>query len=638
MKKSVLSIFITLCMLLSFVPTLAFADTVQLSGDGTEANPYIISNEAELFAFADIVNGTNGAVQNTAACAEVTNKIVSSVANGVKIKWTPMGSLSSPYMGTFTCNNDCSIEYMEINTPTKSQVGLFGCIENATIKNIILSCVYFEGDTDVGGIAGVAINSTVEDCRLMGRPVTQGDTIYGIYGLESVGGIVGRSVDSHIKNCGVYSYVQLRALSDSSEPARHKVGGIVGYALLTAAAASEEDAVLIEGCDSSHMVFCSTVNNYQCTGGIVGRVVSESERFRAVVKNCNMNGKADGSSKDGHVQSIESGTGGIAGYARNASIEYCKNAAKIFGTDVVGGIVGYAIHGTNIIGCTNYGEVVGMASCEGMDFNSCGIGGIAGSVYNSQGTAYIDYSNGDCDVADFEPISKETLIKNCTNYGNVTCNSIYEETPPQYVYKNADDSEPFLVAVTGAVTGGIAGCAVDSVAFSEEGNSVTFDNCKNTGTVTGSTYTGGLFGIAKNITTIECTNEGTVTNADVSDTDTITDKAGIEAFTVYFNAGTGSVSPKYTLAVNGKLESVPTPTKKGYIFEGWFTDEECSAENEFDSSKEITERTEIFAKWTVDPNYTEDDNSQMSEVVRWIYFIIDVMQLICEMLVALGIV
>lgn len=637
MKKSVLSIFITLCMLLSFVPTLAFADTVQLSGDGTEANPYIISNEAELFAFADIVNGTNGAVQNTAACATVTSNIVSSRAIGGKINWTPMGSLSSPYTGTFTCNGDYHIEMPEINTPTKNQVGLFGCIENATIKNVDLYCAYFEGDTDVGGIAGVAINSTVEGCKLSGHPNTGGEIIYGIYGLESVGGIVGRSVDSHIKNCMVDSYVQLRALSGSSEPARHKVGGIVGYALLTAAATSEEDAVLIDSCENYYMVYCSTVNNYQCTGGIVGRVVSESESFRAVVKNCNMNGKSSNSSVV-YVQSIESGTGGIAGYARNASIEYCTNAVKVSGTDVVGGIVGYAIHGTNIIGCTNYGDVVGMASCEGMDFNSCGIGGIAGSVYNSKGTAYIDYNNGDCDVADFEPISKETVIKNCTNYGNVTCESTYEETPPQYVYKNADDSEPFLVAVTGAVTGGIAGLAVDSVAFSEEGNSVTFDNCKNTGTVTGSTYTGGLFGIAKNITTIECTNEGTVTNADVSDKDTVTDKAGIEAFTVYFNAGTGSVSPKYALAVNGKLESIPTPTKKGYIFEGWFTDEECSAENEFDSSKEITERTEIFAKWTVDPNYTDDDNSQMSEIVRWIYFIIDVMQLICEMLVALGIV
>lgn len=40
----------------------------------------------------------------------------------------------------------------------------------------------------------------------------------------------------------------------------------------------------------------------------------------------------------------------------------------------------------------------------------------------------------------------------------------------------------------------------------------------------------------------------------------------------------------------------PTVTKPGFIFEGWYTEEECT--NKFDFSKPITTATTIYAKWT----------------------------------------
>ena len=43
---------------------------------------------------------------------------------------------------------------------------------------------------------------------------------------------------------------------------------------------------------------------------------------------------------------------------------------------------------------------------------------------------------------------------------------------------------------------------------------------------------------------------------------------------------------------------MPTdPTCTGYIFRGWYLDEECSANKAFNPSEEITETTNVFAKW-----------------------------------------
>ena len=69
------------------MPSVAWAWT-QPGGEGTEANPYQISNYSELYWFAEHVNAGN-----TTACAELTDDIY------VYGEWTPIGS--APYTGTF---------------------------------------------------------------------------------------------------------------------------------------------------------------------------------------------------------------------------------------------------------------------------------------------------------------------------------------------------------------------------------------------------------------------------------------------------------------------------------------------------------------------------------------------------------
>lgn len=319
------------------------------------------------------------------------------------------------------------------------------------------------------------------------------------------------------------------------------------------------------------------------------------------------------------------------GYARNVSIENCQNSGRVSGTVAVGGIAGYAIHGTNIIDCTNEGSVF-SDDPAGKSMFATYCGGIAGSVYNSRGTAFIDYDNGDCDVAIFTPIWKDTLIKNCINKGSVTCTVNYTETPLQIVYRTDDPKEPYLVSVVGSCTGGIAGVAVDSVAFEEEGDKVEFVDCENCGAVSGASYTGGLFGVAKNITYINCKNKGNVEVyiPSIADDDNATDGEneeepaekptretvgelfGILTYTVRFDACGGNVKPSLALAVNGYLTSLPEPEYNGHAFDGWYS--AAADGTEITTATVFNSKTTVYSHWTQTEEPTTGDDSS---VVLW---------------------
>jgi uncharacterized repeat protein (TIGR02543 family) len=73
------------------------------------------------------------------------------------------------------------------------------------------------------------------------------------------------------------------------------------------------------------------------------------------------------------------------------------------------------------------------------------------------------------------------------------------------------------------------------------------------------------------------------------------------AYTVTLDADGGSVSPAtITIGASGRIASLPTPTRAGYAFDGWFTD--------VTGGERVTESTvfsgdaEIYARWT--PAYT----------------------------------
>ena len=172
---------------------------------------YQIKNYANLYWFSALVNGTltDGTAQNTSANAVLVNDItVNSIANtGNYLEWTPIGSPTNKYIGTFDGQGH-KITGLYFDDASAEYVGLFG-VSNGTIKNVGVIGSYFNGKECVGGVCGRNYG-TIVNCYNTST----------VNGVSSVGGIVGSNFGGEIRNC-----YNTGAISASN----YGAGGIAGY-------------------------------------------------------------------------------------------------------------------------------------------------------------------------------------------------------------------------------------------------------------------------------------------------------------------------------------------------------------------------------------------------------------------------
>lgn len=68
-------------------------------------------------------------------------------------------------------------------------------------------------------------------------------------------------------------------------------------------------------------------------------------------------------------------------------------------------------------------------------------------------------------------------------------------------------------------------------------------------------------------------------------------------YKVTFNSNGGSdVKAQEVDAASGKVEEPQEPTKRGYDFDGWYSDEECSNAWDFANDTVASDMT-LYAKW-----------------------------------------
>lgn len=67
-------------------------------------------------------------------------------------------------------------------------------------------------------------------------------------------------------------------------------------------------------------------------------------------------------------------------------------------------------------------------------------------------------------------------------------------------------------------------------------------------------------------------------------------------YTVTFDTQGGSEIDSIRVTRNGTVTKPEKPTKDGYIFEGWFTDKDCT--QAYDFSTRVTKNITLYAKWT----------------------------------------
>ena len=95
-------------------------------------------------------------------------------------------------------------------------------------------------------------------------------------------------------------------------------------------------------------------------------------------------------------------------------------------------------------------------------------------------------------------------------------------------------------------------------------------------------------------------------------TRTVTPAPG--GFTITFNANGGTVTPATANTVDGKLTSLPTPTRSGYTFDGWFTMAEGG--NQVTTDTVFSANATIYAHWTVNSSGGSSGGGSSSSTVK----------------------
>ena len=208
-------------------------------GENGEAGlSYIYDKETNTYTVytADGLLAWNEAAQKdmTLNCTLADNITLPAVAED-ESNWTPIGTESQPYTGTFD-GGTYTITGLTVNQ-TRNYVGLIGCIgSDGTVKNVKLENVNITGDGYfVGGVAGTNYG-TIENCSVDGTLTNNRHYLGGVVGNNygsiigcsssgtitgtspNVGGIGGQSVGGTIMAC--YSVANIKGRSSS--------GGVLG--------------------------------------------------------------------------------------------------------------------------------------------------------------------------------------------------------------------------------------------------------------------------------------------------------------------------------------------------------------------------------------------------------------------------
>ncbi len=449
-------------------------------GIGTETNPFLISNGAQLAYLSKLYQNKNACI-----AGNVYYKLTTSIDLGGKA-WTPIGSNDTfngqyAFQGNFD-GNGYTISGLAVSGG--NGLGLFANFAG-TATNLSLQGSVTSTGNEVGGFAGI-----------LGRTDANGSHKYGYLdgvlsfvdvtsnvsgGYAHVGGVVGSSGASSVTN--VYNYGNVKVTASS------RVGGLFG--------GFYGDSKIQSAINYGHIIGSQSTDKTN-VGGIVGAIIDLNDYTTEIINATNY-GSIDSGAKmvGGIVGGIESGA--------KLTITNSLNTATITGYNAVGGIVGLSA------GNLTYNEEGGKGfntdtyASQGAVTGNAAVAGIVGQISGGTATIYNPRNCGDITatynkaggVVGQVSSSAILTIQNAYNLSTITGPSIVGG-----IVAYIESATVSLNNVTNAKDITSAGSQIGGIVGYNKSNttslSVTIGSNKNS--ITGATKVGGLIG----------DNEGTV--------------------------------------------------------------------------------------------------------------------------------
>ena len=329
MKKKVLSLLLTLCLVMTFVPMAAFAEDAQnisvwdgstagafAGGTGTAEDPYQIANGAELAYLASSVN--NGETY------EAKNFVLTANIDLNGLPWTPIAnSFSDALFGgsdyrVFAGNFDgkgytiSNVSIGSETTPLESDVfGLFGATEGK-ISNLNLDTVSIHGVAKIAsgyviGIVGGLVGSSagcIENCHVTGLAMDMSAPSDVYAAAYWVGGLVGALDGAQLINeCSVSGSITEKAGKGS-------IGGLIGELGKTAKITYSRSDVAVN--------VMADPRGGADVGGFIGKGNGKTDA-ETVIRNCYATGNVTGGAY----------TGGFAGGLWGLNIKNCYASGNV---------------------------------------------------------------------------------------------------------------------------------------------------------------------------------------------------------------------------------------------------------------------------------------------------------------------
>jgi hypothetical protein len=340
-------------------------------GDGTQSNPYLITDARHL---KKLVDDTNDGQSYQGIYFKLTIDIQVTAD-----EWIPIGSsYYNPFSGTV--DGDEHTISGEMRSANYEYFGFFGRIHNATVSNLNIATTVenkcnLRNASNTGALAGILHEgSNVRNCNISG-------SVTGGTGISSdTGGMAGCAGGSTVHNCNVSATVRGGCGNYWNGP---RTGGVVGYM---------QGSGEISNCTVSGSIIGGDATEFITrTGGIVGSTGREGGYIGVNnITNCTVSAPGSviaGNSLGGNANTRGVEVGGIVGCLSGNEedidiISGCTNNVPVIGKDAehtigTGGLVG-----------RNFGKIHTSLNTGNVSSPGRNTGGLIGYNRDPEGSIY----------------------------------------------------------------------------------------------------------------------------------------------------------------------------------------------------------------------------------------------------------